>query len=297
MKEYLKNKNEYFEDGKLYIEAIKKCECSEKRYSTYFIDCSIHQRGVRTYTYKKGAEFIEKDDCSGKKLWLCQKAMQAVKEAVSAFDEAVEQAKTGDYEKIEIKDIDYVVYIEKPIADKGRIVKESDCGGITEISTGGIFGAMSGFYYRGKSDRKSNRMFEICSRPNEETIKENPFYLAALRTGDELLALEIKLHYNVAAAQDCRRLTELTGKRVLPKLPEKYNRRYAVTKDSVSYELLGNSGYGLGHWPCFAMMNRTYKNITLNPHTRTGGDSAPADEEPITFDEFLKLFEEAENNE
>lgn len=31
MKEYTKNKNEYFLDGKLYVEKIKSCEVYEKR--------------------------------------------------------------------------------------------------------------------------------------------------------------------------------------------------------------------------------------------------------------------------
>ena len=302
MKEYRKNKNEYFEDGKLYIEKIKKCECHEKENDGYVIVCHIHQRGKRRYTYTKGAEFIEKDDNSGKKLWLSQKAMQTVKEAVSGFDETVEQAKTGDFERIEIKEMDYVIYIEKPIAGSGRVVKElNDIGHfrITQISTGGIFGAMSNppiFSHR-YCNNNSKRMDAILIHPNEETIKENPFYLAALKSGDELLILKIKLFYNVATVEDCRRLTELTGTRVLSKLPEKYDRDYAVTKDSVSYELLSNSGYRIMHRPYFAMMNHTHKNFVLNPHTKTGVDAAPAGEEPITFDEFLKLFEEAEKDE
>ena len=301
MKEYRKNKNEYFEDGKLYIEEIKKCECHEKENDGYVIVCHIHQRGKRRYTYTKGAEHIEKDDDSGKKLWLSQKAMQTVKEAVSGFDETVEQAKNGNFEKLCIEELDYTLYIEKPIADSGRVVKEyiGSCNArVTEIRNGDIFDEMHRisllFYRLGNGDE---RMAEIIIHPNEETIKENPFYLTALKTGDELLILKIKLFYNAATAQDCRRLTEHTGTRVLPKLPEKYDRDYAVTKDSASLELLRCSGYRILHRPYFAMMNQTHKNITLNPHTKTGVDAAPAGEEPITFDEFLKLFEEAEKDE
>ena len=297
MKEYRKNKNEYIEDGRFYIENIKSCICSRKVNGEYDLCCDIHQRGYHSYHYDKEKGFITKDGKKG--FYLSQTAAETADKAVTEFDEIVERTKNGGFEKIVAEELNLTVYIEKTPSVACLFVEEyTDRNGdrIIEIENGSVFDEMHRLRCMSVG-KNGGKTAEILCSPDEETIAFNPFYLSALKSGDEILALRIKLFYNAATDEDCRRLTELTGKRVLPKLPEKYNRRYAVTKDSVSYELLGNSGYGLGHWPCFAMMNRTYKNVTLNPHTRTGGDSAPADEEPITFDEFLKLFEEAENNE
>ena len=297
MKEYRKNKNEYIEDGRLYIENIKSCICSRKVNGKYVLCCDIHQRGYHSYRYDKEKGFITKDGKKG--LYLSQTAAETADEAVTEFDEIVERMKNGGFEKIVAEELNLTVYIEKLPSGACRFVEEyTDRNGdrIIEIENGSVFDEMHRLRCM-SFGKNGGKTAEILCSPDEETIAVNPFYISALKSGNEMLALRIKLFYNAATDEDCRRMTELTGKRILPKLAEKYNRNYAVVKDSVSFELLGYSGYRILHRPYFAMMNHTHKNITLNPHTRTGVDAAPAGEEPITFDEFLKLFEEAENNE
>ena len=83
-------------------------------------------------------------------------------------------------------------------------------------------------------------------------------------------------------------------RRVLPELPEEYNKDYIVSCRDIKVGLLRRSGYVIRHRPYFAMSNSTHAAWQLNPCTKRGIDAAPDDQTPISFKEYLKMFEDQE---
>jgi hypothetical protein len=142
----------------------------------------------------------------------------------------------------------------------------------------------------GLAVRNNEDQYEIFMSPDEKTIKDNPLYKYALSTGDELLAHKLKLYYRVATDEECGWLSETLGVRILPSLPEEYDKDYYVDADGIDRDLLLNSGYRILHRPYFAMKGSTHSMCTLNQHTRGGIDAAKIGSEPVTFSEYLELF-------
>ena len=74
MKEYMKNRNEYREDGKYFVEKIKSCTVDSKCIGIYHLHCSIHQRGASFYDLKEGnwvlLKDLWKDGDEAEKFWL-----------------------------------------------------------------------------------------------------------------------------------------------------------------------------------------------------------------------------------
>lgn len=314
MRNYLKNKNEYIEDGKRYIENIKSIDDLVKQGEKYIFDCRIHQRGSRRYQYIKGAEYIEKADNTGKKLWLDTAAMQKVAETIEAFDEAVDEAVSGGgYTGVRVEGLDGFVYYRRvtrgaPFSrrifdvvmvfpdESGEAVKVLFRNCHVSDMIGQI--ARSGHLFGKKTEEAEKALDYICHSDNK-TIAFNPLYLSAVKENDKMMQCKLKLLYGIADEDECRYISEKTGVRILPSLPERYDKNYVISKESTTYEdyiLLVNSGYRIVHRPCQAMRGSTYNNSTLNPHTKYGVDAADNDAEAISFDEFLALFDEYEKS-
>ena len=84
-------------------------------------------------------------------------------------------------------------------------------------------------------------------------------------------------------------------RRILPALPGEYDRWYAVDRGSLTdddIKILLSSGYEFIHIPVFGMYGHTKSKYTLNPHTKSILDAGEADDETISFKEFLRLFDE-----
>lgn len=91
-------------------------------------------------------------------------------------------------------------------------------------------------------------------------------------------------------------LARLPGGRVLPPLPEEFDRYYTVNADNIDRDLLRRSGYQILHRPGFAMRGNTYRKWQLNPARRLGLDFAADNAPALDFAEFLELFERGEAN-
>lgn len=89
-------------------------------------------------------------------------------------------------------------------------------------------------------------------------------------------------------------LARLPGGRVLPPLPEEFDRYYTVNADNIDRDLLRRSGYRILHRPGFAMRGNTYRKWQLNPARRFGLDFAADNAPALDFAEFLELFERGE---
>lgn len=288
----MKDKNEYRMDDRLYVKTIKRCTCEEKTGDTYTLCCKIHQRGEKNYSYRPGAEYLER--LGGKKLWLSEEAAATVIQTVNQFDNMLTALKREEY-RLPIIEGEFDLYFrqhEEKIFDtllhitkdgKEKLVLSCCCG-----ITGVIRKVLHSAFLCGIDDHPQ---FTILRCSTEETIGENPFYVYAAEAGDEKAAKKLKLHYNIATAQDRKELSQLLGVRVLPKLPEEFDRNYVVQADTIDRPLLKNSGYSVAHRPYFAMPGSTHDNWMLNPHRRSGTDAAKKDEPAISFTEFLALFE------
>jgi hypothetical protein len=314
MRNYMKNKNEYIEDGKRYIEDIKSIDDLVKHGEKYVFYCKIHQRGSRRYQYIKGDEYIEKADNTGKKLWLDSAAMQKIEETIAAFDEAVDEAVNGGgYTEVWVEGLDGFVYyrrVTNGVSFSRRIFDVvmvfPDDEGVTvkmffkDCSTSGI---VSEIYHCGnvfgKKTKSAETALNYILHSDNKTIAFNPLYLSAVKENDKMMQCELKLLYRIADEDECRYISEKTGVRILPSLTEKYDRNYVISVESIlykDYKLLIDSGYRIAHRPYFAMMGHTHYKYQLNPHTKSGVDAAEQDAEAITFDEFLALFDEYEKS-
>ncbi len=304
MKEYLRNKNEYIEDGRLYVESIKSCHCGEKVGEDYCLTCNIMQRGKREYLYRDNGEFISRYR-SNKKLWLSEEAKNRVSQAVERFNGYVENSKTDLFTEVVIGELNAAVRYRRCCIDLYEVVLE--CTSADDVKQTRIYelSSVKGMINKVVFDlnvcfeesEEGKKMLAVLLNPDEKTLYKNPLFMSAVEKGDIFFQLQLKNNYNLADKKETALLSAYLNKPVLPKLPEKFNMRYVVKRKGVDISLLSRSGYEILHRPYFAMMNSTRSNITLNPHTKTGVDAAAFYEEPITFDEFLKLFEEAENNE
>ena len=67
-----------------------------------------------------------------------------------------------------------------------------------------------------------------------------------------------------------KKFLELFKRRVLPALPEEYDKIYYVDSSTVKPAILHRSGYKIFHRPYFAMKNSTHGIWQLNPHKNTG---------------------------
>lgn len=309
MTEQVKNKNEFCENGSLYIREIKRCRCIRKKYDEYIISCKVHQRGEDNYHFRRGDGWIS--NYNGRKLWLDADALNTVLKAIDAFDAEVESAQTIDFDMLNLMDTDIVIYY-RPAEDNKNVdingkfdfilrYRDQDQDSDSEekkiitqrlgdTAWWGILNELEGMDRRYVCGEKNRRLIQ---KPTAETISQHPLTAAAEKAGLVQLEKIVRLYYHLADKEDCRILAEMTGRRILPALPEEYNRYYTVDAANMTdddYELLEISGYELLHRPYFAMKGHTHGKITLNPHTKYGSDAAREEEPAITFNEFLKLF-------
>ena len=102
--------------------------------------------------------------------------------------------------------------------------------------------------------------------------------------------LELLVRENLATNEECMRLSELTGRTILPKADIKYNKTFVVNRDSIDATILDQSGYRILHRPYFAMKESTHNKWELNPYTKSGVDAANRDEDGISFEEYVLMI-------
>lgn len=130
----------------------------------------------------------------------------------------------------------------------------------------------------------------VLRHPTADTIYSNPIYKAAEDLGDELLMHQIKLYYRIASREECEWLSDRLGARILPSLPESFDKDYIVEIDDQYIRLLKQSGYSVMHTPYFSMRGKTHSKWSLNPHKKNGIDAARVDSDAISFAAFLDMF-------
>ena len=285
-------------DGKRYLTEIPNCVCVEKSGDEYRLLCCLQQRGIKFYRCTKDAEYL-RQDVGKKSLYPVGNAKKKVLEELARFESDAASV-CGDYIKAVFPGTDIVLFIRRRSKKTfDAVMKYTNRDGIPTIrrianeTIGDIIHEMR---YSFVIDKKSHEL----AKPLLErgAIADNPILKAALGSGDELLVLQIKLYYNVADKDDCKSLSELLGVRVLPPLGKEHDRYYVIPSAEMDRTLLYDSGYSCSHVPYFAMKGSTHSLWRVDPYARSMIDAAGIDEETISFEAFLKIFErDAEYNE
>ena len=291
MKEYLKNSNEFILDGKRYVEKIRKCVCIEIEDSVYILKCGIHQRGEHFYRYTKGSGIISKRYNDKKALHLSDEALNTVMTAIAEHDKCIAEMKKS--KPVTVENEGRAVAIRYFRVGDGSIAffLEYD---INEKHGEKIYYSLSSLHYLlfYVADLIYRGIYDGIVSSTKKTIADNPVYKAAIDQGDELFAKILKLHFGIADDSECSFLSEYFGIRILPSLPEEYNKDYYIDADTIDWALLYQSGYSFQHRPYFAMKGSTHEKITVNPHFKRGTDAAKISAESISFQKFLELFDE-----
>ncbi len=307
MKEYTKNKNEYFLDGKLFVEKIKSCGVVEKRSEKYCVICKIHQRGRNYYYCDREPEYIRRDpNGSGKSLWLSDEAKETVTAAIEEYENRIAAMKK-EYTRVPVRLSDE---IELNVLFKHKAENKYDF--VTEIYLNG-----AAYSHRSSYGCSLKEMlhqlhfihFDSGLRGEYDSDKEydmifGSLYASAETHGDELMQLELKLLKNKADREECRRLSELIGAYIIPPVKEVIGTdkdggtvtlEYTVIAETIDRDMLYRSGYSIWHKPYFAMPGSTHDNWMIVPAYRYVLDAAKTDKNAVTFQEFLKLFDDEIN--
>ena len=303
MKEYLpKNPNEYLLDGKRYVEKIRSCDCTERQDGAYVLDCRIHQRGQHEYNYVPGNGCITKRFNDRRVFFLADDALHTAETAVAAYKNRVEETK--EWGAVRACDGDAAVEIRYQV--NGDNVTCYLASGTDETKTERffegyepihrmLFGAADLLYRRG--EEPDWEKMNVVHHSSKETIRYNPIYAAAIAQGEDLFAKLLKLHYGITDRREEACLSECFGWKILPQLPEAFDRDYCVEAGTIGDSddlLLRHSGYRILHKPYFSMKGFTHKAFTLNPHKKSGVDAAPDLAPAIPFPEYPKLLEAEE---
>lgn len=291
----LKNKNEFTEDGKKFIKNANACYCEEKIGDSYVVMCKLNERGKREYLYKRGYGYISSQfNC--RKLWLDGFSETNVNRAADEFDERLKKAKNGTFAKVDISALNVRLYYKRVGTERYDCLIEQitpsenasvKCLHLCELKkiTGEI--TWPDFDVNTEEEKK---LIEILDESDEETINENPLYISAVENGDKIMQIQLKRYYDIATDEEREWLSSVIHDRVLPELPDNYDKDFAVQRDTIDELMLLRSGYKVLHRPCFAMKGSTHKYWALNPHTKCGVDAVAENTEGICFGEYLALF-------
>ncbi len=303
MTDTIQNQNVYLRDGLYRVRTIRECKCFKKIGQRYYVRCRIQRRkdsplNAPDYVYYSdagnGSGLLLAEGRRGPRfaLYTDPKARETVSEAVKMFEYKTAVARawpsfwfelygsvfTLYYRHIEENLFDFMLCVkagEETVALYERKTVKDPLKTITELV--------------GESERtKSPEEIDASGKTLPEVLCE-----AASVGGDGKIALLIRHHYRCTDESDVPALEKLFGGRVLPPLPNEFDRYYAVNTASVDFELLRRSGYQFLHRPYFAMRGCTRQKCKLNPARRFGVDFAENDEPAVDFNEFLMMFDQA----
>lgn len=212
------------------------------------------------------------------------------------FNKSIREFKEKDNVKVEIKELNTVVYYHHYDKQIYRFLAEYHNGrgktvtdGVKDGGIGGLISSVPSCFDIIRNEERE-RIWDVLRASDEKTIMENQFYLKAIEFDDVLMQKKMRLHYNIASEEDCLWLSEALGYRILPALGEEYDKSYVVKSDTIDGVLLKHSGYTVLHRPNIAMYGNTRRMYQLNPHRKSGVDAAREDSEAIDFCDYLDMF-------
>lgn len=294
--EQMKNQNEYRDDGKLFIKKIRSCHCKEKIDEDYLLSCKIIQRGEHLYTFKKEDDWITSYP-QDKEFWLSADAKESVLKSINTFDAFVNDFMKGEFYEIKCEDAVLSIFYRKSGGEEYDFIVKHKRELLSGIKTE-IFPNTNILYFlhylEHRCDICESESRQVIKNTDETNISEHPLIIAAEKNNDIELEYEVKLYYRLLNSEDCLILGEKLGIQILPPLPDEFDKGYAVDADTLTDEskkVLRQSGYIFIHTPYFSMYGQTHQKYTINPHEKSLIDAAEINSEAISFDDFLKLFE------
>ncbi len=273
-----KKENIYQIDDKYYAKKVKNATCNKKVNGVYFLKCEIKMRGINDYKYKLGTNYLIKDtyrqdDFKTKNiLYLEEAALNTILNAISIMDRYIEIVNNKGY-----KAKDNILYYDR---------KDNN---IYSFIYKYVDGDNISYYYK-EGNIFRNNFHDRKTR--EDLMNESFCYQAAKYYNDEIFMLELLVRENLATNEECIRLSELTGRTILPKADIKYNKTFVVNRDGIDADVLYQSGYRILHRPYFAMKGSTHDKWELNPYNKTVVDATLKDNEGISFEEYILIINE-----
>lgn len=287
-------------DGKCWLDDVQACSCSKKVGSSYVVTCKIHQRGTHDFDCTEQADRLVR----GEKTWyLTDEARKPVLSAIRSFEQKTAELEHYSLVPVRIPQANMLILLRRRDKESfDAVVKNQynqqrpETCWLKNLPIGEIIRETAFRLCFGREDKGLKELWDLLWKTPAKLLSENPFYLAALASGDELLQLQIRLHYNLADKEDCRKLEEALDYRILPPLGAAYNRTFAIPSEEIDCELLRRSGYGILHRPYFSMRGYTHNLWRINPCKKSGVDAAKVGAEVTSFQDFLKLFEATVHN-
>ncbi len=295
MEEKSENRNVQKEARKRFIDQIVSCVCMDDHYGTYILNMKLHPLGeYECYEYQ-GKNSVRRF-LGDKIFYLTEDASEAVKKEIGYYKVSISKMIAWPSRKyLRDKNIricfksasggGYTYYVgfrnregKKGTQYRENVTLESMITNIIFITTV-------------LAPKYEKTLLPALKSPTEKSIKKNPLYIAAKKAGDREFLNKLRRHYGLPEEKERKNIMKHFRRRILPELPEEYNKNYIVSCKDIDTGLLRRSGYVIRHRPYFAMMNSTHAAWQLNPHTKVGVDAANDDQKPITFREFLDLFE------
>ena len=287
-------------DGKRWLNEVQACSCSKKVGTSYVVTCKIHQRGTHDYDCTEQADRLVRSE---KTWYLTDEARVPVLNAIRSFEQKTAEFENGSHVSVRISQANMQILLRRRDKESFDAVvkdqynqKRPETYWLKNLPIGKIIReTASAFRWCfGQEDKGLKELWDLLWRTPANLLSENPFYLAALASDDELLQLQIRLHYKLADKEDCRKLEKALGYRILPPLEEEFDRDFAIPSEEIDYELLRRSSYGILHRPYFSMRGYTHDLWRINPHKKSGVDAAKEDSEPVSFRDFLRMFESSD---
>ena len=263
-------------DNKYYAKKVKSAICNKKVNDEYYLECEIKMRGFHDYKYILGTNYLIKDTYikDGVKLknvlYLEEAALNTILNAISIMDRYIEIVDEKGF-----KSKDNILYYErKDNKNYSFIYKYVNDNNVS-------------YYYKEEYIFRNN----FQGRKTREDLMNDSFYFQAAKYyNDEIFMLELLVRENLATNDECKRLSGLTGRTILPKADIKYNKTFVVHRDGIDVDVLDQSGYRILHRPYFAMKGSTHDKWELNPYSKTGVDAAMKNDDGISFTELLAIF-------
>lgn len=298
MKNAKKGPVEYVEDGKTYVTSIDYCQPAAKIDDRYYLLCEFPGHERQIYHIDACVTTIVADNDPECVYYPTGESLKLLKKAVRYYDSLVKKAMKWNMLAFTVKDIDFKMYYFQThnttydyLLDyelHGRNVQYSRNCSVSFICE--HFEQIIGTEY---PDTPEADLFST----DYGDINKNPLYIAAIDAGDETLQMFTRHAFSKTTEKDAAKLLIHFNDRVLPALPEKYNRFYAVDISTIDGELLARSGYSLIEFEPEDPDIVTNKKWQLNPATMESIGFAGIDEDVISFEEYLEMFDTKEMRE
>lgn len=283
------DKNVYTINGERHIREVRDCELFRQQKERYELRCYIREFGRKDFTYTAGDTYLVRDR---RKYRLDPAALATVTGAIrrerARFAEIAAAWPCARWREYRLR-LYYARREDDPQMYDALLVYRGEgelfetWEPMREHSLDDILCTLAWRF-----DREHTGAFS----PRKDRVAEHPLYRAAAAAGDRTLTAQMEYDWGTPSEETVAYLTGLDGIRRLPRLTMAFCRNYTVLTNTIDFAMLNASGYRLLHQPYFSMPGHTHACYRLNPHDKVGVDAAPTSATPITFAEYLRLFDE-----